>query len=212
MKAEGARTYKEMREVFLMEHFMDQLPPILKYELISYEVRDVMETGRKADNYCDAHELSKGEYKGAKKPFSYKNDNGYKYNNSYQVNSRPYNQSCQPLSNYHNSSQHYNQPPQHNYKLNSASYKRWQGSSPYYQNNGGSIGAVRCMGCGAFGHRKYECPKSKPRPMGAVVARRNPFESIEEVNLPVLEEQQEDEFEHFTITGTVRVEGSPAKT
>ena len=91
MKAEGARTYKEMREVFLMEHFMDQLPPILKYELISYEVRDVMETGRKADNYCDAHELSKGEYKGAKKPFSYKNDNGYKYNNSYQVNSRPYN-------------------------------------------------------------------------------------------------------------------------
>ena len=32
------------------------------------------------------------------------------------------------------------------------------------------------------------------------------------MNLPVLEEQQEDEFEHFTITGTVRVEGSPAKT
>ena len=52
----------------------------------------------------------------------------------------------------------------------------------------------------------YGCPKSKSKPVGAVVARRNPFEFIDEVNLPVLKEQQEDEFEHFTIAGTVRVE------
>ena len=32
--------------------------------------------------------------------------------------------------------------------------------------------------------------------MGAVVTRRNLIESIEEVNLPLLEEQQGDEFEH----------------
>ena len=159
---------------------MDQLPPNLKYVLISHEVRDVMEAGRRAVNYCEAYGLSKGEYRGAKKPFSYKGGNGYKYNNSYQLNSRPYNHSSQSRSTYYNSSQRYNQPSPHNHNLNSSSYKRWQGSSSYCQNNGGSNGAVRCILCGAFEHRKYECLKNKPKLVGAVVARRNPIESVEE--------------------------------
>ena len=76
MKAEGAYTYEEMREVFLMEHFMGQLAPNLKHDLIFHEVRDVIKAGRKADDYCEAHGLSKGEHRGAKKPFSYKGGNG----------------------------------------------------------------------------------------------------------------------------------------
>lgn len=67
MKLEQIDTMEGMREVFLIEHFMDQLPP--NYELIAHEVKDVMEAGRKADSYCESHGLSKGEYRGGKKPF-----------------------------------------------------------------------------------------------------------------------------------------------
>lgn len=73
----------EMREVFLMEHFMHQLPPNLKYELISHEVKDVTEAERRADSYCEAHGLSKGENRGGGKQFS-KTDR-----NNYQGNSNP---------------------------------------------------------------------------------------------------------------------------
>ena len=59
MKAKEVSTVDEMWEVFLMEHSMDQMPPNLKYELISHEVRDVMEAGRRADSYIEAHGCSK---------------------------------------------------------------------------------------------------------------------------------------------------------
>ncbi|KAK3890894.1 hypothetical protein Pcinc_005193 [Petrolisthes cinctipes] len=39
-------TNEDMREVFLVEHFIHQLPPNLKYELISHEMKAVMEAGR----------------------------------------------------------------------------------------------------------------------------------------------------------------------
>ena len=55
MKSENVETIEEMRNVVLMEHFMDQVSPAIKYELISLGVRDIMEAGRRADNYCQAH-------------------------------------------------------------------------------------------------------------------------------------------------------------
>ena len=210
MKAEDVDTMEEMREVFLMEHFMDQLPPNLKYELISHEVKDVMEAGRRADNYCEAHGLSKGEYRGGKKPLSNESGKDYKYRNNYQMNPRPYYKSNQPWHNNWKFSQNSNQSPQHSYNLRPTPPRKWQGGSPYYQKDGGS-GTVKCLGCGTAGHRKYECTKGKPKPVGAVVAKNSPMEFIKGVNPQLPEEQPEDEFEHFTIIGTVKVEGSPEK-
>lgn len=212
MKAEEANSIEEMREVFLMEHFMDQLPPNIKYELISHKVKDVMEAGRKADSYCEAHGLSRGEYQGGRRPFPNKGENNYKYKNNYQMNSRPYYKFNQPRHNSNYSPQNNNQSPQHNYNLRPGPPKKWQGASPYYKKDGGSSGAVKCLGCGTAGHRKYECPKGKPKPVGAVVARGSAMQFIEGVNTQLPEEQQEeDDFEYFTINGTVKVEGSPEK-
>ncbi|KAK4328988.1 hypothetical protein Pmani_000624 [Petrolisthes manimaculis] len=90
--------------------------------------------------------------------------------------------------------------------------KTWQGVNPYYQKDGGSSSVVKCLGCGTVGHRKFEYPKSKSKPVGAVVAHRNTMECMGRVNPQVPEKQQkEDDFEHFTISGTVKVEGSPEK-
>ena len=55
MKSENVETIEEMRNVVLMEHFMDQVSPAIKYELISLGVRDIMEARRRAGNYCQAH-------------------------------------------------------------------------------------------------------------------------------------------------------------
>lgn len=213
MKAENVNTREEMREVFLLEHFMHQVPPNLRYELISHEVKDVMEAGRRADNYCEALGLSKGENLGGGKQFSKKSDYDYKYRNNYQGNSNPYHKMNQTRPNYCNSSQNYNRTPQHNYNLRSSQPKQWQGVNPNYQRNSGSNSTVKCLGCGTVGHRKYECPKSKPKPVGAVAVHKNPMEVIEGMHLqiPEEEEQEGDNFEHFTISGTVKVEGSPEK-
>ncbi|KAK4294961.1 hypothetical protein Pmani_032454 [Petrolisthes manimaculis] len=110
-------------------------------------------------------------------------------------------------------SQNYNQPPQQNYNWRSMPPRKWQGVNPYYQKDGGSSGAVKCLGCGTVGHRKFQCPKSKPKPVGAVVAHRNIMECMKRVKpqVPENQQQEEDEFEHFTISGTVKVEGSPEK-
>ncbi|KAK4328928.1 hypothetical protein Pmani_000678 [Petrolisthes manimaculis] len=172
-----------------------------------------MEVGRRADSYCEAHRLSKGEYQGGKKHFYNKGDNDYKYKNNYQRNSEPHYKFTQPRYNNSNFSQNYNQPPQHNYNWRSMPPRKWQGVNPYYQKDGGSSSAVKCWGCGTIGQRKFECPKSKPKPVGAVVAHRNTMECMERVNpqVPENQQQEEDEFEHFTISGTVKVEGSPEK-
>ncbi len=64
MKAKEVTTAEEMKGVLLMEQFMDQVHPSLKYELISHNVKDVMEAGCRADSYCEAHGLSRGEHHG----------------------------------------------------------------------------------------------------------------------------------------------------
>ncbi|KAK3893004.1 hypothetical protein Pcinc_003183 [Petrolisthes cinctipes] len=213
MKAEEVNTIEDLREVFLMEHFMYQLPPNLKYELISHEVKGLMEAGCRADSYCEAHRLSKGEYPEGNKLFFNKGDNDYKYKNNYQRNSESYYKFTQPRYNNSNFSQNYNQPPQHNYNWRSMPPKKWQGVNPYCQKDGGSRSTVKCLGCGTVGHRKFECRKSKPKPVGAVVALRNIMEFMEGVNpqIPEKQPQEEDDFKHFTISGTVKVEGSPEK-
>ena len=61
MKAEKVNTIDEMKEVFLMEHFINQVPPNIRYELISNEVKEVMEAGRRADSFVKAHGLSRFE-------------------------------------------------------------------------------------------------------------------------------------------------------
>ena len=90
MKAEEVSTVDEMREVFLMEHFMDQMPPNLKYELISHEARDVMEAGRRADSYIEAHGWSKNEFQGGRKIFFNKSGNNHGSQNNHQGNPRPF--------------------------------------------------------------------------------------------------------------------------
>ncbi len=51
MKAEEATTVEEMKGVLLIEQFMDQVTPNLKYELMSHNVKNVMEAGRRANSY-----------------------------------------------------------------------------------------------------------------------------------------------------------------
>ena len=180
MKAEEVETIEEMREVFLMEHFMDQLPPNLKYELISHEVKDVMEAGRRADNYCEAHGLNKGDPRGGKKHFSNENVNAYKYKNNYQINSRPYYKFNQPWNNNYNYSQKYNQPPQHHYNLRPAPPKKWQGGSLYYQKDGGSNGAVKCLGCGTTGIEGLSAPRVNLNLWEQWLQRNTPWNSSKE--------------------------------
>ena len=43
MKSENVETIEEMRNVVIMEHFMNHVSPAIKYELISLGVRDIME-------------------------------------------------------------------------------------------------------------------------------------------------------------------------
>ncbi len=49
LKAEEAATAGEIKAVMWMEQFMSQLPLSLKHELVSHNVKDVMEAGRRAD-------------------------------------------------------------------------------------------------------------------------------------------------------------------
>ncbi len=53
-----------MKGFLLMEQSVDQVPPRLKYELMSHNVKDDMRAGRRADNYCEARGLNRGEYHG----------------------------------------------------------------------------------------------------------------------------------------------------
>ncbi len=62
------------------------------------------------------------------------------------------------------------------------------------------------------GHKKYQCPKGRPEPMGAVPAQRVLIKYVENMNEEIQEELQKNEgFEHFTSKGTVKVEGAPGK-
>ncbi len=59
--SEKPTTSEEIKAVMQMEQFMSQLPLSLKYELVSHNVKDVMEAGRRADNYCAIHGLNRDE-------------------------------------------------------------------------------------------------------------------------------------------------------
>lgn len=214
MKAEGVKTVDEMREVFLMEHFLDQTPPNLKYELISHSVKDVMEAGRKADSYVEAHGLSKSEFQGGKRPFFNKGGGNYGSRNNHQGTSRPFNKFNQPKLNNYSMSQNYNQQPQNKYNLRPTPSKVGQGNTPYYYNkiNSGNDTSVKCIGCGEVGHKKYQCQKGKSKPVGAVAAVRNSGEFVEDED-PILpfESQEDEDFEHFIVEGMVKLEEGPEK-
>ncbi|MPC91048.1 hypothetical protein E2C01_086061 [Portunus trituberculatus] len=95
MKLEDVKTMEGMREVILLEHFMEQVHPDLKFELISHGVDDIMEAGRRADCYCEALGFCKDD-QGSKRSFFNKAEGQHKSkNNSYTMSSgqyqKPYN-------------------------------------------------------------------------------------------------------------------------
>ncbi len=59
--SEKPTTSEEIKAIMRMEQFMSQFPLSLKYELASHNVKDVMEAGRRADNYCAIHGLNGDE-------------------------------------------------------------------------------------------------------------------------------------------------------
>ncbi len=71
---------------------------------------------------------------------------------------------------------------------------------------------LSALDVGAGGHRKYQCLKGRPKPVGAVATQRDLLKYVENMNAQIPEEPQRDEgFEHFTSEGRVKVEGSPEK-
>ena len=227
MKSEDVKTMEDMRETILLEHFMDQVHPDIKYELISHGVKDIMEAGRRADSYCEAHGVCKGD-QGGRKPFPNKIDGQYKFRNNNNINytmssvqynrpyqPRPFNYNCntQHYPNYNNSMYKPNQPKTHNYNLRATESRNWR-DGQYYKKDGtfGDGGAVKCLSCGVAGHRKFECYKNKPKPVGAVAAQRDLLEFIRDMNpTSSPEEQQQEDFEHFTIKGKVKLSGGQEK-
>ena len=215
MKSEEAETAEEIKGVILLEHFMDQIHPDIKYELISHGVKDIMEAGRRADSYCEAKGIGRGDH-GGKKPFFNRSEgpNKFKTNNIQDMSSWHYNRPLQPKpfnnNNYkpqnHNmnmnsSMNNSNQPRAHNLRTTNA--RNWREGLRSWQ-----TGSLKCLACGEAGHRKFECPNYKPKPVAAVAAQNELLDFIKEsMPLPSPEQQTEEEFERFVIKGKAKLNG-----
>ncbi|XP_063863059.1 uncharacterized protein LOC135102162 [Scylla paramamosain] len=212
LKAEEATTLEEVKGVIQMEQFMSQMPLSVRCELASHDVKDVMEAGRRADKYCAVRGLNGDEHHGGRKPFSNRNDGHQRYMNDRQMSSTSVHRSNQPRPNNYSFPHTYTMPPPADHNMRSTPYRSRPRSTTYYQKDSGDEGAVKCLGCGSSGHRKFQCPKGRPKPVGAVAAQRDLIKYVENMTAQIQEESQRDEgFEHFTSEGTVKVEGSPQK-
>ena len=71
---------------------------------------------------------------------------------------------------------------------------------------------MKCLGCGVFGHKKFQCPKGRHKQVSAIAAMRNPRECIENED-PILpfELQKEDDFDHFTSESMVKLKTGSEK-
>ncbi|XP_063841016.1 uncharacterized protein LOC135089382 [Scylla paramamosain] len=212
LKAEEATTLEEVKGVIQMEQFMSQMPLSVRCELASHDVKDVMEAGRRADKYCAVRGMNGDEHHKGRKPFSSRNDGHQRYKNDSQMSSTSVHRSNQPRPNNYSFPHTYTMPPPADHNMRSAPYGSRPRSITYYQKGSGDEGAVKCLGCGSSGHRKFQCPKGRPKPVGAVAAQRDLIKYVENMNAEIQEEPPKDEgFEHFTSKGTVKVEGSPEK-
>ncbi|XP_063879416.1 uncharacterized protein LOC135110719 [Scylla paramamosain] len=212
LKAEEATTLEEVKGVIQTEQFMSQMPLSVRCELASHDVKDVMEAGRRADKYCAVRGMNGDEHHEGRKPFSSRNDGHQRYKNDSQMSSTSVHRSNQPRPNNYSFPHTYTMPPPADHNMRSAPYGSRPRSTTYYQKGSGDEGAVKCLGCGSSGHRKFQCPKGRPKPVGAVAAQRDLIKYVENMNAEIQEEPPKDEgFEHFTSKGTVKVEGSPEK-
>ncbi len=120
--------------------------------------------------------------------------------------------SNQPRPNNHSFPHTYTMPPPADHNVRSTPHRTRPGSTTCYQKGSGDESAVKCIRCESSLHKKYQCPKGRPKPVGAVAAQRDLIKYVENMNAEIQEEPPKDEgFEHFTSKGTVKVEGAPGK-
>ena len=90
------------------------------------------------------------------------------------------------------------------------------GQNPHWQQGGynrhpsvGKTPPIKCLGCGEFGHGKYQC-KNKPKSAGLAVSRSKQRQCLENIGLKQREKPARD-FEPFITGGKIKLEGGPEK-
>ena len=73
----------------------------------------------------------------------------------------------------------------------------------------GNTPPVKCLGCGEFGHGKYQY-KNKPKSAGLAVSQSTQRECLEDIGLRQREKPARD-FEPSITGGKIKLEGGPEK-
>ena len=192
----------------LLEHFYNQLYGNMRYEISKDNIDNVLDAGRRADQLSEAYAMHKRDFVN-KRDIHRDNKNQFYggQQNVKQLNAG------QQQSNY--VKQSYNSAP--HFYGNSRWFGRGNpGQNPHWQQGGynrhpsvGKTPPIKCLGCGEFGHGKYQC-KNKPKSAGLAVSRSKQRQCLENIGLKQREKPARD-FEPFITGGKIKLEGGPEK-
>lgn len=62
IKSEKVKSIEEFTELMLIEHFMNQIHPDMKYEITKSETKDVMEAGHHVGQLRASYGIRKGDF------------------------------------------------------------------------------------------------------------------------------------------------------
>ncbi|KAK3886585.1 hypothetical protein Pcinc_009233 [Petrolisthes cinctipes] len=228
-KAECVRRIEEVDQMVMMEQFMNNLKPEMKYEIVRLDIKDILEAGRKADQLKTVHGSSKDstESKGRPNhqgwngnPGGFKNGNrstnyyggGVSHAQSY-GHSKYTNEYAKPTGNQVQNQAVYSSP----FKGNNVNDTPRQGNPRIRCYTCGEVGHLsmycdhqqappRCQYCGKLGHKRNQCYQLKgSKEAGLAVSRCESLKKRPSINcfkkvLPAVE------FKPFITEGHIRVD------
>lgn len=200
----------ELRELLLLEHFKNMMPPDIRYEIGKNKVKNLMDAARLGDHIEVAHRMYKEER--ADKQFRIKHNINQTYDRNYKHPS--YSKFKSNTSNFVKGGQSNDMPK--NTGESRPAEQSVRKCLRYQQNNNQHFNRyekppIKCFACREIGHVRSQC-QNIPKSVGLTIGRGESqcINDIGDVNYKVRKQKPVD-FEPFIFEGRVGLQGSPEK-